>query len=246
MDTPKVTSEDNPTAASTGAIRAMSEAEKMAFVKERGWSTWYNEAYWVNPATVADPKQQDYTNYGMSLDDAIRWENIGRPPHKPALLGIPVLSRMALAVATKGLTKPPQAELQQTPTARVTNETDGRAYMRHLSTCRGTRTAGVCDCGFLQHLTRMKTAQSNLDAMRSDIAIVVEEIRKSADKWAAESMDSGVEHDCYEVGRCQEAWQWVDYISSIFLTGAANQQRSGAAAAGPTGSIAPSNEVIPS
>jgi hypothetical protein len=81
----------------------MTEEEKAAWLIERGWSTYYNPRYWVHPKTVADPSQQDYTNYGMLIDDAVAYENIGCPPHQP--MGFPSLSRMDLAKRTKGLTE---------------------------------------------------------------------------------------------------------------------------------------------
>ena len=40
------------------------------FLKSRGWSTWYNDNYWIHPKTVSDPEKQDYTNYGMDLQSA--------------------------------------------------------------------------------------------------------------------------------------------------------------------------------
>lgn len=58
----------------------MTDAEKKAFLVERGWNTYYNPKYWVHPKTVANPEAQDYTDYGMSLDDAVRYEQEGRGP----------------------------------------------------------------------------------------------------------------------------------------------------------------------
>ena len=53
-----------------------------------------------------------------------------------------------------------------------------------------------------------------------DLTIVLSEIRKSADTWAAEAMEAaaigGDHHDCYEAGHCHEAQKWADYIQSIF------------------------------
>lgn len=82
----------------------MSKTEDEAFAKERGWSTYYNPNYWVHPKTVEDPMQQDYTNYGMCIEDVVRYEAIGCPKHPP--MGIPGLSRMHIALETKGLTEP--------------------------------------------------------------------------------------------------------------------------------------------
>jgi hypothetical protein len=82
--------------------------EQAAWLRTRGWSPYYNPNYWVHPKTVVDPTQQDYTDYGMSEDDAVAYEHIGRPPHK--MMGIPGLSRMEMAAATKGLTQARKAE----------------------------------------------------------------------------------------------------------------------------------------
>lgn len=79
----------------------MSERDDAAWLKARGWSTYYNPNYWVHPKTVADPSQQDYTNYGMTAEDALAYERIGCPPHQP--MGLPGLSRLMLAYETKGL-----------------------------------------------------------------------------------------------------------------------------------------------
>jgi hypothetical protein len=74
----------------------------------RGWSTWYNPEYWVHPDSVEDPAQQDYTNYGMTWEDALQYERIGKPKHRP--MGLPGLSRMQMAIATEGLTKMAEEE----------------------------------------------------------------------------------------------------------------------------------------
>lgn len=63
--------------------KPMTYDEKVAFVRRRGWGTWYHPNYWVNEKTITDPQRQDYTNYGMSLDDAVRWEQEGRAPIPP-------------------------------------------------------------------------------------------------------------------------------------------------------------------
>lgn len=83
-------------------------SQSKEFLLSRGWSTWYSENYWVHPESVEDPKSQDYTNYGMSLEDAVKYENLGRPKHKP--LGMSGLSQLQLAVDTCGLTKKPTTE----------------------------------------------------------------------------------------------------------------------------------------
>lgn len=60
----------------------LSKEEKEQFLIDRGWETWYNPNYWIHEKTVADPKSQDHTNYGMSLEDAYRYEIENRGPFK--------------------------------------------------------------------------------------------------------------------------------------------------------------------
>lgn len=73
------------------------------WLQSQGWYTWYNENYWVHPESVSDPFQQDYTNYGMNLEDAVAYELLGKPKHKA--MGLPGLSQLEMALATAGLTK---------------------------------------------------------------------------------------------------------------------------------------------
>lgn len=54
-------------------------------LQSRGWHTWYNEDYWVNPKCVIDPLQQDYTNYGCTFDQAVSKEINGIVPVARAL-----------------------------------------------------------------------------------------------------------------------------------------------------------------
>lgn len=60
----------------------MSELERVVrlFLKKRGWSTWYNENYWVHPKCVEDGTRQDYTRYGMSIESALIHEVEEFPP----------------------------------------------------------------------------------------------------------------------------------------------------------------------
>ena len=53
------------------------------FLESRGWHTWYRDDYWVNPKCVSNPKAQDYTNYGMTADEATRYELSGGQPAEP-------------------------------------------------------------------------------------------------------------------------------------------------------------------
>lgn len=73
----------------------MTHDEKASWLRKRGWSTWYNEDYWVHPDAVENPKIQDHTDYGLTIDDAIQYECMGKPKFQP--MGLPALSKMALA-----------------------------------------------------------------------------------------------------------------------------------------------------
>jgi hypothetical protein len=73
----------------------MTDSEKKEFLKSRGWSTWYNENYWVNPAVVVDKKRQDHTNYGMDLESAYFHEINELGPFDVPLGGIPRMSMVA-------------------------------------------------------------------------------------------------------------------------------------------------------
>lgn len=57
-----------------------------------GWHTYYSESYWCHPDLVEDKSRQDYTNYGVSFEDAVKLEALGRPKFK--FTGIPALSMM--------------------------------------------------------------------------------------------------------------------------------------------------------
>lgn len=52
--------------------RALSHQDKRYLLRLNGWSTWYNEDYWVNKKMA--PKDRDYTYYGRNTNDAIKWE----------------------------------------------------------------------------------------------------------------------------------------------------------------------------
>jgi hypothetical protein len=51
-----------------------------AFLSERGWHPWYNDNYWINKKCVTDNTRQDYTMYGLSLQDAYTYEVEKLPP----------------------------------------------------------------------------------------------------------------------------------------------------------------------
>lgn len=65
----------------------LSKKKKSEFLLENGWSQWYHDDYWVNPAIVADETRQDYTNYGLTLEAAYKWQT--ETPDKK--VGIPTL-----------------------------------------------------------------------------------------------------------------------------------------------------------
>ena len=75
--------------------------EQSKFISKRGWYQWYNILYWVNPKTVEDPTQQDYTNYGMDLNSAYCFEKLNLPKFKPGFLGLPILSMQAQGLDNK-------------------------------------------------------------------------------------------------------------------------------------------------
>lgn len=62
----------------------MPREEKEKFLRKKGWSTWYNDNYWVHEKTIADPSRQDHTNYGMSLEEAYNFEVNNEPPFEAA------------------------------------------------------------------------------------------------------------------------------------------------------------------
>ena len=73
------------------------------FLRSKGWHTWYNEKYWVHPECVEDKTRMDYTNYGMTIEDAVKYEKLGKP--KFAFFPLPYLSKMDMAIKTQGLNK---------------------------------------------------------------------------------------------------------------------------------------------
>lgn len=73
----------------------MSDEDKKKYLTKKGWHTWYNNNYWVNPKLVSDPKSQDYTNYGMDLESAVFHEKNKMGKFKP--YGLPQLSMMMKA-----------------------------------------------------------------------------------------------------------------------------------------------------
>lgn len=70
-----------------GGEQIQTREEKEKFLRSRGWETWYNPNYWVHPKTIVDKSRQDYTNYGMSLNDAMKFETEKLEPFNGQLLG---------------------------------------------------------------------------------------------------------------------------------------------------------------
>lgn len=76
----------------------MKDSEKKAFLTSRGWHTWYNKNYWVNKNLVADPKSQDYTNYGMDLKSAYFHEKNQLGPFE-----VPFCGNARMSMVAKGI-----------------------------------------------------------------------------------------------------------------------------------------------
>ena len=64
----------------------MSTEQKEEFLKSKGWFQWYSENYWCHKKVVKTPVQ-DCTNYGMSLEDAYKFEVEDMEPFKGQFLG---------------------------------------------------------------------------------------------------------------------------------------------------------------
>lgn len=73
--------------------------EQEDFIKLRGWSTWYNEKYWVHPKVITDEKCQDYTNYGMDLNSAYCFEKLALPKFLP--FPLPIMSQQMQGLENK-------------------------------------------------------------------------------------------------------------------------------------------------
>jgi len=68
-------------------MKLISLTEQEKYIRSKGWTTWYNEKYWVHSKTVKDQSVQDFTNYGMDLNSAYCFEKLKLPPFEPALFG---------------------------------------------------------------------------------------------------------------------------------------------------------------
>lgn len=66
----------------------LSKKDMQTYLESKGWHTWYNPEYWVHTKTIVDPKRQDYTNYGMSLERAYAYEINNEKPFNGAFLGL--------------------------------------------------------------------------------------------------------------------------------------------------------------
>lgn len=69
------------------------------YITSKGWSTWYNPKYWVNPKTIKDSSCQDYTAYGMDLNSAYCFEKLRLPKFIPCFL--PLFSQQSQGLANK-------------------------------------------------------------------------------------------------------------------------------------------------
>lgn len=78
-------------------------------MRDRGWGTWYHKDYWVHRESVTDPESQDFTDYGFTFEDAVRYELLGKPKFKS--IGSPFRSKVQLNIDTEGLTKVPEPEV---------------------------------------------------------------------------------------------------------------------------------------
>jgi hypothetical protein len=65
----------------------MEQFEKVSFLEGRGWYAWYSDNYWVHNKLVKDLNRQDPTNYGLSLEDAYRFEVENLEPFNGQFLG---------------------------------------------------------------------------------------------------------------------------------------------------------------
>lgn len=64
------------------------DLSKKVFLESRGWATFYHPDYWVHKKTVRDPVRQDYTHYGMNLQEAYEFETEHKRPFD---IGLPIL-----------------------------------------------------------------------------------------------------------------------------------------------------------
>lgn len=65
----------------------MTDQEKRDYLISKGWHTWYSPNYWVHTKLIVDSSRQDYTNYGLSLEDAYDFEINNKPPFNGQILG---------------------------------------------------------------------------------------------------------------------------------------------------------------
>lgn len=58
----------------------MTKQEKINRLERGGWETPYHPESWCHPKIVGNPALQEYTSYGMSVDQAISFELFNLPP----------------------------------------------------------------------------------------------------------------------------------------------------------------------
>ena len=76
------------------------------YLMDRGWSTWYRANYWIHADTVESPDSQDFTDYGLPLEDAYKYELLGKPKIKN--LGVPVAGMFDIWRRTSGFIHAPR------------------------------------------------------------------------------------------------------------------------------------------
>lgn len=65
--------------------KLVSKEKKEQYLIDNGWCTYYNPNYWVHKKMIVDSNRQDYTDYGMPLDEAVVFEFCKFPPFKSKL-----------------------------------------------------------------------------------------------------------------------------------------------------------------
>jgi hypothetical protein len=86
----------------------MKDSEKAQYLLDNGWTTYYSREYWVHKDTVELPEKQDYTDYGLSLDSAYKYEILGRPKFR--YLGLPVASMFDMYRRTDAFSHEPRED----------------------------------------------------------------------------------------------------------------------------------------
>lgn len=80
----------------------MKSDDKKAFLTKKGWFPWYSQDYWCHERFGIN--NRDCTNYGMSLEDAYRYENEKEFAEK-INMGMELYSSSLRAYSNLGTTK---------------------------------------------------------------------------------------------------------------------------------------------